>query len=72
MTVAVGFNPPSSGCNPESTAEARGRRLDISIGTGSKIDDKSQRDFASKPRVARNELPWVRRGSEFNANGVAP
>ena len=55
---------PGSGCNPESTAEALKpgeRRSDISIGTGSKIDDKSQRDFASKPRVARNELPKMER-----------
>ena len=25
-------------------------------------DKQSQRDFAPKPRVARHELPWVRRG----------
>jgi hypothetical protein len=32
---------------------------------------ESQRDSASKPRVARNELPWVKRNEPFNANGVA-
>jgi len=32
---------------------------------------ESQRDSGLKPRVARNELPWVRRHEDFNPNGVA-
>src|SRR6185369_13736240 len=32
---------------------------------------ESQRDSATKPRVARNELPWVRREQDNNPNGVA-
>src|SRR5947208_2137652 len=32
---------------------------------------KSQRDFASKPRVARHELPWVSRIWCHNPKGVA-
>jgi hypothetical protein len=33
---------------------------------------QSQRDCATKPRVARNELPWVRHGRIVNPNGVVP
>jgi hypothetical protein len=34
---------------------------------------ESQRDSATKPRVARNELPWVDRPLAFiNRNAVAP
>src|SRR5205809_5832727 len=32
---------------------------------------ESQRDSAIKPRVARNELPWVRGAQNNNPNGVA-
>ena len=32
---------------------------------------ESQRDSATKPRVARNELPWVRGAQNNNPNGVA-
>ena len=33
--------------------------------------EKFQRDFVSKPRVARHELPWVRMGEKgLNPNGV--
>src|SRR6266850_4580083 len=39
---------------------------------GSRFETQSQRDCASKPRVARNELPWVKRTEqELNPNGVA-
>src|SRR5439155_26627513 len=34
-------------------------------------NNESQRDSDSKPRVARNELPWVRPPSSHNPNGVA-
>jgi hypothetical protein len=33
---------------------------------------ESQRDSVSKPRVARNELPWVIGPKTINPNGVAP
>ena len=34
---------------------------------------ESQRDSASKPRVARHELPWVRRGARFpTPTGLCP
>ena len=32
---------------------------------------KSQRDFASKPKVVSNELPWVNFATRPNSNGVA-
>jgi hypothetical protein len=32
---------------------------------------QSQRDCVHQPRVARNELPWVWRRTNFNPNGVA-
>jgi hypothetical protein len=32
---------------------------------------ESQRDSGSKPKVARNELPWVSRPKATNPNGVA-
>ena len=32
---------------------------------------QSQRDCVLRPRVARNELPWVMAGKVFNPNGVA-
>src|SRR5678815_308347 len=32
---------------------------------------ESQRDSATKPRVARNELPWARGAPNNNPNGVA-
>ena len=32
---------------------------------------ESQRDSATKPRVARNELPWVRGAQKNNPHGVA-
>src|SRR4051794_2163501 len=32
---------------------------------------QSQRDCAPKPRVARNELPWVKRSIYINPEGVA-
>ena len=32
--------------------------------------DESQRDFGSKPRVARNELPWETWPKANNPNGV--
>jgi len=31
---------------------------------------ESQRDSSSKPRVARNELPWAPSLMDFNPNGV--
>src|SRR5437899_4786775 len=34
------------------------------------VSGKSQRDFATKPRVARNELPWVKVRQAFNPEGV--
>jgi hypothetical protein len=33
---------------------------------------QSRRDCDPKPRVARNELPWVESGILTNPNGVAP
>ena len=38
---------------------------------GSRFEPQSQRDCASKPRVARNELPWVMHLEISNPNGVA-
>jgi len=32
---------------------------------------ESQRDSATKPRVARNELPWVQCAKNNNPNGIA-
>src|SRR5260370_29337220 len=37
---------------------------------GSRFEPQSQRDCASKPRVARNELPWVMHLEISNPNGV--
>ena len=33
-------------------------------------DSESQRDSGSKPRVARNELPWETASQDNNPNGV--
>ena len=33
--------------------------------------DESRRDSVTKPKVARNELPWERRAAANNPNGVA-
>src|SRR5258707_1226896 len=37
----------------------------------SRIAGESQRDSATKPRVARDELPWVKWPVFHNPNGVA-
>jgi hypothetical protein len=34
------------------------------------LDNESQRDSSSKPRVARNELPWEHKSQAINPNGV--
>ena len=43
----------------------------MSLPTTHSSDRQSQRDCVPKPRVARNELPWVNCDDIFNPNGVA-
>src|SRR6266404_6557481 len=38
---------------------------------GRQNDGESQRDSDTKPRVARNELPWGKRDNEYNPERVA-
>ena len=53
--------PDAIASGPEGRVPSRGVR-----------DWESQRDSIPKPRVARNELPWVRIDEDHDPTGVAP